>query len=976
MARLLKETEIQNIMDFLEISPFIPEETGLTVINNIKNKIRKQLEKEKVYPAIIPELKNMIKESYENSLIQAGESVGVICAQSIGEKQTQTTLNSLDWKEKILYMKNNNTIVENIGEMIDTILEKNKDNITHIEENRTEYLELDNGFMIPSTDKNGMVGWYKIEAITRHLPVGKLVRVKTQSGREITATQSKSFLVWNGKEFEATLGSDIKVGDLVPTTSYLSAPKTTTYFEMETIFPKSEYIYTSEVLKAINYQKNNGGLQSRTKNTFVELNGKEYTLPYNRYDTMLGKRKKYFEHCQTGLIYIHKANEFVSHIPDKIPLDNDFGFFIGLYLAEGWSTDTFVGISNKDQKIRKRITNFCDRYGITYHLVMSEAKNVRNGTSIDLKIHSVLLARLFKSICGTGSVNKKIPTFVYTAPENFITGLVDGYFSGDGTIDIKDGSVNVASVSEDLITGISFILSYFNVFGKFSSVQPLKNNVGSKNIKRIYTLNIRNGYAQNFAQNFTLTEDQKQNKLRNITIKKNYKYIHGKSQETFPFDRNVYFDEVVSVEFVDGSTEYVYDLTVETTRNFQLWNGLNCRDTFHKAGMSEKTMTQGVPRFQELINATKKPRIVNNKIYLRENNTTIEDIRASVNSKIVGLTFFDIAVNIEVIIDKEPEKWYESFKILYHDNFINHPHCISIKLNKQKLVEYRITMQEISDFIHKEYDDLYCVFSPPSNAQIDIFVDTSNIELPEERVSFINSDNIEEIYLEECVQPILEKMNICGIEGITEIFFTQENNEWIIETNGINSRSISTQYVNFKNLLALDIVDNTRTISNNVWDIYEVLGIEAAREFLIEEFMNIMEGINSCHACLLVDRMTYSGNIASITRYTMKKDESGPFGKASFEETMDNFLNAAVKGEVEPTEGVSAAIICGKRANIGTGMVDVKIDISKLPLCKPITTKAIADRAKERVMKRSRERERNKIVNEKLNNMDDEFGNL
>ena len=318
-------------------------------------------------------------------------------------------------------------------------------------------------------------------------------------------------------------------------------------------------------------------------------------------------------------------------------------------------------------------------------------------------------------------------------------------------------------------------------------------------------------------------------------------------------------------------------------------------NTFHKAGMSEKTMTQGVPRFQELINATKKPRIVNNKIYLRENNTTIEDIRASVNSKIVGLTFFDIAVSIEVIIDKEPEKWYESFKILYHDNFINHPHCISIKLNKQKLVEYRITMQEISDFIHKEYDDLYCVFSPPSNAQIDIFVDTSNIELPEERVSFINSDNIEEIYLEECVQPILEKMNICGIEGITEVFFTQENNEWIIETNGINSRSISTQYVNFKNLLALDIVDNTRTISNNVWDIYEVLGIEAAREFLIEEFMNIMEGINSCHACLLVDRMTYSGNIASITRYTMKKDESGPFGKASFEETMDNFLNAAVK---------------------------------------------------------------------------------
>ena len=161
----------------------------------------------------------------------------------------------------------------------------------------------------------------------------------------------------------------------------------------------------------------------------------------------------------------------------------------------------------------------------------------------------------------------------------------------------------------------------------------------------------------------------------------------------------------------------------------------------------------------------------------------------------------------------------------------------------------------------------------------------------------------------------------------------QENNEWLIETNGINSRTISTQYNNYKKLLAIDIIDATRTISNNVWDIYEVLGIEAAREFLIQEFMSIMEGINSCHACLLVDRMTFNGNIASITRYTMKKDDSGPFGKASFEETMDNFLNAAVKGEVEPTEGVSASIICGKRANIGTGLIDVKLDLSLLPSC-------------------------------------------
>ena len=354
-------------------------------------------------------------------------------------------------------------------------------------------------------------------------------------------------------------------------------------------------------------------------------------------------------------------------------------------------------------------------------------------------------------------------------------------------------------------------------------------------------------------------------------------------------------------------------------------------NTFHKAGMSEKTMTQGVPRFQELLNATKKPRIVNNKIFFSTKNKSIEELRDIIGSNIVGLSFNDIAVSIETVIDKQDELWYDSYKILYGDLFSKHKNCISIKCNLNKLFEFKINLKNIADFIEEEYDDLYCVFSPSQLAQIDIFVDTDNIELPKDRILFIDTDNATTIYMEECVQPIVSTMNICGIEGITEIFYTQENDEWFAETNGINSRTITSQYINFKKLLSAKYVDFKRTISNNIWDIYEVLGIEAARQFLIEEFMSIMEGINQCHACLLVDRMTYSGNIASITRYTMKKDESGPFGRASFEETMDNFLNAAAQGEIEPTEGVSASIICGKRASIGTGMIDLCIDFNNLP---------------------------------------------
>ena len=366
-------------------------------------------------------------------------------------------------------------------------------------------------------------------------------------------------------------------------------------------------------------------------------------------------------------------------------------------------------------------------------------------------------------------------------------------------------------------------------------------------------------------------------------------------------------------------------------------------NTFHRAGQSEKTMTCGVPRFQELINATKKPRIVNHRIYFKDKHSTVESLRDTVCDRIVGMTFKDISTLISVKLDKKEESWYESYALLYNKEFLNYSHCISFTLNMNKIFTFKISLAKLVDFIDSEFDDLHCVVSPTDKGQLDIFVDCDNIELPEERILFVDSSNAVEIYLEECVQPVLEHMNLCGIPGITEVFYVRDGEEWIVETNGINSREIKTHSVNYKTLLALDVVDNERTVSNNVWDIYEVLGIEAARQFLINEFMGILEGINACHPCLLVDRMTHAGSISSITRYTMKKDECGPFGKASFEETMDNFLNAAARGEIEPTKGVSASIICGKLPPIGTGMIGLRVDIDNLPRGRTIIQDDIID---------------------------------
>ena len=528
--RLITKNEIEDILSFIKPQGCIPIEASKSIVNENKKQLREQLKSLKIYPQVLPSLKLMIEKQYMEAKIQAGESVGVIGAQSIGEKQTQTTLNSVDYTDKILYILNDKAIVEPVGKMIDNILEKNKEHIKLYQNNNTEYLELPEGYFIPSGDENGYNEWLRIEAVTRHLPSGKLVKVTTQSGRNVMASQSKSFLVWNGEKFVDTLGSEVKIGDILPTTKNMPMVKNQTkYFDMYTIFPKHKYLYSTEVIKAKNCK------EKYPCDWFSRCNGKDFITPYKRPDTLFGKRKDFYMEMMPGFVYIHTSNKFVSHIPEKILLDNNFGFLIGIYLAEGWCTKTFVGVSNNDEIIRKRVTDFCDCYGVTYHLVTSKGKNVRNGTSNDLKIHSTLLARMFKIICDTGSANKFVPDFAYTAPKEFITGLIDGYFSGDGCV-TKTGSITVSSVSEQLIQGISFLLSYMGIFGKFSSFQQKKNNVGSQNIKRAYILDIRNCFAQKFAKEIKMTEGNKQKRLEEIILKKIYRYKFGKIQEKYPKD--------------------------------------------------------------------------------------------------------------------------------------------------------------------------------------------------------------------------------------------------------------------------------------------------------------------------------------------------------------------------------------------------------------------------------------------------------
>ena len=128
-------------------------------------------------------------------------------------------------------------------------------------------------------------------------------------------------------------------------------------------------------------------------------------------------------------------------------------------------------------------------------------------------------------------------------------------------------------------------------------------------------------------------------------------------------------------------------------------------------------------------------------------------------------------------------------------------------------------------------------------------------------------------------------------------------------------------------------VDYTRTVTNNIYEIYETLGIEAAREVILNEIIELISGdgtyVNYRHIALLADTMTNKGTIMSIDRHGINKSDRGPLPKCSFEETVDMLAKAAIFGELDKLNGVSSNIMFGQEVPCGTGMIDVLFDEEK-----------------------------------------------
>jgi DNA-directed RNA polymerase II subunit RPB1 len=199
-------------------------------------------------------------------------------------------------------------------------------------------------------------------------------------------------------------------------------------------------------------------------------------------------------------------------------------------------------------------------------------------------------------------------------------------------------------------------------------------------------------------------------------------------------------------------------------------------------------------------------------------------------------------------------------------------------------------------------------------------------------------DQSDQIYLLKNFQDqLLQNIVLRGIKGINKVILRKIKDN-MVESNGIYKKQdiwvLDTIGTNLLDVLGLDFIDNTRTFSNDIVEIYNVLGIEAARQAIYNELVDVIEFdgtyINYHNFSVLVDRMTYTYKMISIFRHGINNDNIGPIAKASFEETPEMFLKAARHAELDTFRGVSANVMCGQEGFFGTSAFQIVLDIEEL----------------------------------------------
>uniref|UniRef100_A0A6C0HG63 DNA-directed RNA polymerase n=1 Tax=viral metagenome TaxID=1070528 RepID=A0A6C0HG63_9ZZZZ len=393
-------------------------------------------------------------------------------------------------------------------------------------------------------------------------------------------------------------------------------------------------------------------------------------------------------------------------------------------------------------------------------------------------------------------------------------------------------------------------------------------------------------------------------------------------------------------------------------------------NTFHFAGVASKSnVTRGLPRIEEILSLSENPKNPSCTVHLFPNEETEQEnakklmhrlehtkLRVIVDS--VQICFDPDDLNTLVEEDSGIMESYKEFESMIDECLGKETECaaagagagaggdkskwiIRMKLNAEEMLDRNLTMDDVHFALTNAYSNqVSCAFSDynSDNLIFRIRLSTNVGAKKKSGTKQMPLDQSDEIYMLKGFQDqLLDNLVLRGVKNIDKVI-PRKIIDSVILTDGNYVKKetwvLDTVGTNLMDILSLDYIDANRSYTNDIQEIYRVLGIEAARQSILNEITEVIEFdstyINYHHLSILVDRMTCNDSMVSIFRHGINNDDIGPIAKASFEETPEMFLKAARHAELDTMRGVSANIMCGQEGYFGTSAFQVVLDIDKI----------------------------------------------
>ncbi len=384
-------------------------------------------------------------------------------------------------------------------------------------------------------------------------------------------------------------------------------------------------------------------------------------------------------------------------------------------------------------------------------------------------------------------------------------------------------------------------------------------------------------------------------------------------------------------------------------------------NTFHLSGVATKAnVTRGVPRIEEILRLTRNPDKPSATVFLKPADQYEKDRATNYCNMIEHTKLVDVVKSVEICFDPEDkntkiiqdagliDQFYEFEKMVEECNegeveadAAKSKWIIRIEIDAESLLDKNITMDDIHYAIKQSHgSDVNCIFSDMNSGNLvfRIRLNSALFTKGKKKGAVEPLDQSDSIYLLKNFQDnVLNHIVLRGVNGITNVnprllknMVDKEDSKyvgkdtWILDTTGSN----------LMDLFALDFIDYTRTYSNDIREMYDCLGIEAARQNILNEFNEVMEAsdayVNYHHLSILCDRMTVKAELVPMFRSGIMNDDIGPISKGTYEMHTEMFLDASRHGDFDQMRGVSANVMCGQPGYYGTNSFSLLLDLKAL----------------------------------------------